>query len=58
MLARKMGLGNAEQIMEELLAKTPAVIEQVQRGLPRGVPARILERVLQGLRKSAAVFRT
>jgi serine/threonine-protein kinase HipA len=58
LLARKMGLGNAEQIMEELLARTPTVIEQVQRGLPRGFPARILERVLQGLRKSAAVFRT
>jgi serine/threonine-protein kinase HipA len=53
-LAKRMGLGpEADQLIDGISAKTAAVIEEVQRGLPPAFPKPLLERVLQGLRKSA-----
>ncbi len=53
-LAKDMGFRTlGAQIIDEMIAKTPAVVEQVQRKLPRGFPQGMLERVLQGLTKSA-----
>lgn len=53
-LGKKLGLGaDSNRLIEELLAKTPGVISGVQRALPKGFPQALLERVLNGLKRSA-----
>jgi len=53
-LAKQLGIGaSADRMLGELLAATPTVIEQVQRGLPRGFPADVLDNVLDCLRVHA-----
>ncbi len=53
MLAKKIGLGaTSGAIIEEVLARTEAVIDEVQTGLPRGFPQAMLERVLTGIAKA------
>ncbi len=53
-LAKRMGVETeAESLIADVVAKTPSVIEEVQRGLPTGFPQNLLDRVLNGLRKSA-----
>jgi serine/threonine-protein kinase HipA len=53
-MGRKLGLGaETTGILEELAASTDAVITRVQRGLAKGFPQMLIDRVLEGLRKSA-----
>jgi serine/threonine-protein kinase HipA len=53
-LAKRMGVEiEAESLINEMLTRTPAVIEEIQRGMPKGFPQGLLERVLGGLSKSA-----
>jgi serine/threonine-protein kinase HipA len=52
--ARKVGYGSsAESLIEALIAKTPAVIEQVQRELPVGFSLGVADMVLGGLAAAA-----
>jgi serine/threonine-protein kinase HipA len=44
---------SAEPLIEDILARTAGAIEQVQREVPDGFPARVLDTVLSGLRRSA-----
>ena len=53
-LAKRMGVeADAEKMVVEMVEKTPAVIQKVQRDLPRAFPQELLDRVLTGLAKSA-----
>ena len=52
--ARPGGLGSdMESIVDEVIGKTPRVIEEVEASLPKGFPARLLASVTSGLRKAA-----
>jgi serine/threonine-protein kinase HipA len=52
--AKKVGYGeNAEPLLEELIARTPEVVEQVQRDLPEGFSQEVADTVLGGLLRSA-----
>jgi serine/threonine-protein kinase HipA len=44
---------SAEPLIQDLLARTPAVIEQMYGSLPGGYPARVAEAILEGLRAAA-----
>jgi serine/threonine-protein kinase HipA len=56
-LARRMGLeSDAELLIAGMVTNTPAVIEEVQQGLPRSFPQELLDRVLKGLQKSGKVL--
>ena len=44
---------SAEPLIQDLLARTPAVIEQMGASLPHGYPARVAEAILEGLRAAA-----
>jgi serine/threonine-protein kinase HipA len=56
-LAKRMGLeAEAERLIAEMAMKAPTVIEEVQRGLPKGFPEELLDRVLKGLAKSAQLL--
>ena len=56
-LAKRMGVETeAEELIAAMVTKTPAVIDEVQRGLPREFPQNLLDRVLAGLRKSAQLL--
>ena len=46
-------LAGRTRLIAEMIGKTPAVIAEVQRGLPRNFPQALLDRVLDGLEKSA-----
>jgi serine/threonine-protein kinase HipA len=53
-LAKRMGLeADAERLITEMTLRAPSVVESVQRGLPRGFPQELLDRILRGLAKSA-----
>ncbi|MEA3119614.1 MAG: serine/threonine-protein kinase HipA [Paraburkholderia sp.] len=48
--AKKVGYGeNAEPLLQELVARTPEVVAQVQAELPQGVSQEVADKVLGGL---------
>lgn len=49
---------DAEDLIEQLLERTPTAIENVAKKLPLGFPAKVAESIFQGLRKSAEQLRT
>ncbi|NRO98290.1 type II toxin-antitoxin system HipA family toxin [Paraburkholderia sp. NMBU_R16] len=52
--ARKVGYGeNAEPLLQELIARTPAVIAEVQADLPHGFSQEVADKVLRGLSSAA-----
>ncbi len=54
--ARACGISQdvAQEIIDELIAKTPAVIEQVTAALPASFPTQVADTVFSGLRDAAA----
>jgi serine/threonine-protein kinase HipA len=57
LLGKRLGLGaETAALIDQMVAATTVVIDEVQRGLPRGFPQPMLERVLQGLKRSAALL--
>jgi serine/threonine-protein kinase HipA len=53
-MAAQSGVGeNAEPLIQDILAATPAVVASVQKDLPKGFPQHLLDAILKGLLKSA-----
>jgi serine/threonine-protein kinase HipA len=53
--ARLCGLGrDMDAIIEDVVDRTPKVIEDVEARLPKGFPARVFETISAGLRRGAA----
>jgi serine/threonine-protein kinase HipA len=56
-LGRKLGLGaQANAVLDEMTDRVAKVIDEVQKGLPRGFPQNLLERVLAGTRANARLL--
>ena len=52
--AKRFGFGEtAEPLLQELIARTPAAIDQVQRDLPGGFSQEVADKVLGGLQSAA-----
>ncbi len=50
-MARRCGFGiSAEEVIQELIETTPAVIEAIERNLPDEFPAQLAESILSGLK--------
>lgn len=47
---------DAEPIIERLIAQTPGVIERVSAELPQGFPAKVADRIFEGLRRTVAAL--
>lgn len=57
--AQQLGYGDdAEHVIQELIERTPAVIESVQKILPSGFSTHVAETVLNGLQKAAKKLQT
>lgn len=55
--ARLCGLGaDMERLIDDVVARTPTVIDEVARLLPRGFPQALFECITAGLRRSAATM--
>jgi serine/threonine-protein kinase HipA len=53
-LAKRLGVGaDGKALIDEMVAKTSAVVDEIQRAVHKGLPQALLERVLGGLEKSA-----
>jgi len=52
--AKRLGLGDAQPILDELIAQTPTVIAAVQAQLPADFPQTVAEPVFTGLQTSAS----
>ncbi|MBM5785408.1 MAG: type II toxin-antitoxin system HipA family toxin [Cyanobacteria bacterium K_DeepCast_35m_m1_288] len=52
--AKRLGLGDAQPILQELITRTPAAVASVQAQLPDDFPKSIAEPVLAGLEASAS----
>lgn len=48
-----LGKGVAEQVIEELIAQTDAVVDQVSGFVPAGFPADVAEAIFAGLKAQA-----
>jgi serine/threonine-protein kinase HipA len=55
--AKRLGLGDAQALLDELIAQTPAVASVVRSQLPQAFPAGVADPVLSGLAASAAEMR-
>jgi len=55
-LAKRVGLSTPSAVIDELLAKTPQVLREIQRGLPRGFPQALLERIIAGIERHSAIL--
>ena len=44
---------NAEELLQEFVERTPAVVEQVRQVLPKGFSEKVADSVLGGLQKAA-----
>ena len=51
--AKRLGLGEAQPILNDLIAQTPTVITEVQNQLPAAFPHTVAEPILNGLQDSA-----
>lgn len=51
--AKRCGFGEMRSLAEDVIAKTPGVVEQAQQVLPPGFPAQIADTILEGVRASA-----
>jgi hypothetical protein len=51
--AKRLGLGDAQTILNKLIVHTPTVIAAVQAQLPAGFPPAVSEAVFTGLQNSA-----
>ncbi len=51
--AKRHGITNMNSIIEDLVAKTPAVIERMRNRLPADFPSQIAQTILDGLRSRA-----
>jgi serine/threonine-protein kinase HipA len=47
--AKRCGFGEMKPIVEEVVARTPDVVEQVRRIVPPGFPAPIVDAILEGI---------
>jgi len=47
---------DAEPIIQRLISRTPGVIERVSGELPEGFPARVADRIFEGLRRTVAAL--
>lgn len=54
--ARHFQRADAEDLIEQVLQRTPAAIDNVARKLPEGLSTKVAESIFQGLRKSAEVL--
>lgn len=55
--AKKVGYGdNAEPLLQDLIARTPKVVAQVQAELPQGFSQQVADKVLGGLLNAARVL--
>ena len=52
--AKRLGLGDAQPLLDELIAQTPTVIAAVQAQLPADFPQTVAEPVFTGLQTSAS----
>lgn len=52
--AKRLGLGDAQTMLHELIAQTPAVLAEVQAQLPAGFPQSVAEPVFSGLQTSTS----
>jgi serine/threonine-protein kinase HipA len=48
-VTRSAGLGSASTLLQEIVTQTPKVIESVNREIPRGFPAVVHNKILNGL---------
>jgi len=48
--AKRCGFGEMKSVMEDVIARTPGVIEQVHRIVPAGFPAQIADTIFDGIK--------
>jgi serine/threonine-protein kinase HipA len=51
--AKRSGFGEMRSVIEDAIARTPAVIQQVQKIVPTGFPTQIAESILEGIKGTA-----
>ncbi len=56
--AKRCGFGEMRSITEDVITRTPDVIQKVQSLVPKGFPARIADSILTGIKESAALLKS
>ena len=55
--AKRCGVGEMRSVMEEVIARTPVVIQQIHKVLPAGFPSEIAGTILEGITATAQQLR-
>ena len=56
--ARRCGFGEMRPVMEDVIARTPSVIRQVERVVPTAFPSRIADSILKGVKRAATLLKS
>ena len=56
--ARRCGFGEMQDVMQDVISKTPKVIERVRGLVPPGFPTQIADSILDGIRASTKQLET
>jgi serine/threonine-protein kinase HipA len=56
--ARRCGFGEMRSVLEDVIAKTPSVIQKIQGLVPKGFPPRIADSILEGIQQSAELLKS
>jgi serine/threonine-protein kinase HipA len=52
-VSRFAGLGDATELLQEIISQTPQVLESVNREIPKTFPAPVQDKIFEGLQRSA-----
>ncbi|PTY02804.1 toxin HipA [Opitutaceae bacterium EW11] len=56
-VAKLAGIGDAQSILSELIDKAPAALAAAEAEVPRGFPARVADRIFEGVRRSVDLLK-
>lgn len=54
--ARRCGFGDMRSLMDDVIARTPSVIGQVESAIPEGFPSPIADSILKGVKRAAGLL--
>ena len=56
--ARRCGFGDIGSVVEDVIARTPAVIRNVEKIVPKDFPPQIADSILESIKQSAALLKS
>ena len=56
--AKRCGFGGMSAVVEDVIARTPVVLQKIQGIVPKGFPPQIADSILEGIKQSTALLKS